>query len=363
MSDNPNTAQLAGGPRPEDDGPARSGDPAPAPAVDATVEAGPAPIAAEDDEGIDDTDSSLGIDAASSTASLTSAILQYRTIHGRRYHSETGKAQYWGSNDEAQSEAMDILHHLVTLTLGDQLFLSPISDDVKSAIDIGTGTGTWAIDFADRYPDCQVTGTDVSPIQPTWVPPNLSFAIEDFNQSWTFAPESLDFVHTRYLIGSVPDWNHLFKEAYKTLKPGGWLESLEGSSKLESDDDTLGPAQDQWGYFFVEGGKKIGNSFTVLDDDLQRKAMEAAGFVDIRERNYKCPLGRWPKDPMYKEIGHVGQIAIGNDAEGFVLFMATLLGWSKEEVTVYVAKFRNELYSGKHHAYFRLRSMCGRKPQ
>ena len=30
-----------------------------------------------------------------STASLTSSIYQYRTIHGRTYHAERGDAQYW----------------------------------------------------------------------------------------------------------------------------------------------------------------------------------------------------------------------------------------------------------------------------
>lgn len=28
-------------------------------------------------------------------------------------------------------------------------------------------------DFADTYPNCEVIGTDISPIQPGWVPPNL----------------------------------------------------------------------------------------------------------------------------------------------------------------------------------------------
>lgn len=28
-------------------------------------------------------------------------------------------------------------------------------------------------DFADEYPNCEVIGTDLSPIQPTWIPPNL----------------------------------------------------------------------------------------------------------------------------------------------------------------------------------------------
>ena len=48
-----------------------------------------------DDDAASDKDSAIGFDAASSTASMTSSILRYRTIHGRTYHSETGKAKYW----------------------------------------------------------------------------------------------------------------------------------------------------------------------------------------------------------------------------------------------------------------------------
>lgn len=44
----------------------------------------------------DDEDSAFG-DAVSSTDSITSSILEYRTIHGRTYHSDSvpGNAQYW----------------------------------------------------------------------------------------------------------------------------------------------------------------------------------------------------------------------------------------------------------------------------
>ncbi|KAJ4138508.1 hypothetical protein NW768_002343 [Fusarium equiseti] len=34
-------------------------------------------------------------DSDSTMASIASSILQYRTIHGRTYHSEQGNAQYW----------------------------------------------------------------------------------------------------------------------------------------------------------------------------------------------------------------------------------------------------------------------------
>ncbi|RSL85157.1 hypothetical protein CEP52_016225 [Fusarium oligoseptatum] len=64
--------------------------------------------AIEADEEAGEEDSTLGFDAESSTASLSSSILNYRTINGRTYHSERGNAAYWGANDERQSEAMDI---------------------------------------------------------------------------------------------------------------------------------------------------------------------------------------------------------------------------------------------------------------
>lgn len=58
---------------------------------------------------------------------------------------------------------------------------------------------------------------------------------------------------------------------------------------MQSDHAPLpeGSALGQWGKFFVEGGKKIGRTFTVLEDGVQRRAMEAAGFVDIQEYDFK----------------------------------------------------------------------------
>jgi hypothetical protein len=94
------------------------------------------------------------------------------------------------------------------------------------------------------------------------------------------------------LIGSIPDWNQFFKEAYKACKPGGWVESFEPSGIITSDDDTIkeSSALGQWGKLFIEGAKKIGMSFTVYEEELQRKAMEDAGFVDIQTHDFKVSV-------------------------------------------------------------------------
>ncbi|KAK2669531.1 hypothetical protein RAB80_015057 [Fusarium oxysporum f. sp. vasinfectum] len=288
------------------------------------------------DEQDEDTDSSLGVDTESSTASMTSSILNYRTIKGRTYHSERGNAEYWASNDAQQNEAMDIIHHFLVLTLDGKLHLAPLKDDIKSVLDVGTGTGIWAIDFADEHPQAEVIGTDISPIQPSWVPPNVKFEIEDCTQPWTFSPDSFDFIYMRYLYGSISDWSALFQEAFRSCKPGGWVESFEASPCLESDDDTVkeGSAMSEWGKFFIEGGKRLGRTFTILDDDLQKQGMEDAGFADIQTRDFKLPIGSWPKDPKMQEIGNFAFAAMDQDLEGFVLYMASVvLGWSQDEVT------------------------------
>ncbi|OBR07252.1 Methyltransferase domain-containing protein [Colletotrichum higginsianum IMI 349063] len=279
------------------------------------------------DEG--DADSALGDDTASSTASLTSTILQYRKIHGRTFHGEVGDAQYWGSNDEPQNEAWDIN------------------------------------DFADEYPECEVIGTDISPIQPSWVPPNLKFEIDDCTRDWTFEPETFDYVHIRFLVGSIPDWPALFKQAYRALKPGGYLESFEVSPAILSDDDTVPEtsALGQWGKFFEEGGRKMGRTFMVLDEHLQQRSMEEAGFEHITEWNNKAPIGSWPKDPAMREIGEWAQLTLLSDIEGYVLFMANVMStWSREEIQIYAAQLRREIRSGKLHGYYRQRAVWGQKP-
>jgi ubiquinone/menaquinone biosynthesis C-methylase UbiE len=44
---------------------------------------------------------------------------------------------------------MDLAHHIYRLVLGGKLYLAPIRDDLQRVLDLGTGTGIWAMDFAE----------------------------------------------------------------------------------------------------------------------------------------------------------------------------------------------------------------------
>ncbi|KAJ2968284.1 hypothetical protein NUW58_g10255 [Xylaria curta] len=287
-------------------------------------------------------------------------------------------------NDAQHDESMDILHHVSTLMQDGKLTMAHIDDTVQKVLDVGCGTGIWAIDFADQYPHAEVVGVDISPSQPQWIPPNLKFEIDDITQPWTYAPNSFDYIHMRWLIGAVPDWNALFREVFQTLKPGGIFESKESSAIIQSDDGTVpyGSAMDQWGRVFGEAGKKFGRTFRPVEENVQLIAMEAAGFVDIKVYNMKVggisqhtvdgvlidldmqtSLGPWPADPKHKEIGQYARLALEQDIEGFIMYMWTsVLGWSREEIAVYAAHLRRELRSPNYHAYYPQRVVVGRKP-
>ncbi|MBE3042184.1 hypothetical protein IMZ48_06310 [Candidatus Bathyarchaeota archaeon] len=56
-----------------------------------------------------------------------------------------------------------------------------------------------------------MTGVDISPIQPDFVPPNCRFEVDDINKPWTFDRDYFDYVHVRCMQGSVPNWTEFYK--------------------------------------------------------------------------------------------------------------------------------------------------------
>jgi len=122
---------------------------------------------------------------------------------------------------------------------------------------------------------------------------SISSQIDDCTREWTFQPNSLDYVHFRTLNGSIPDWDFMFREAYRCLKPGGWIESMEPSPHITSDDGSLTDqhAWSQWGRIFAAGAKKNGRSWDIVEDQVQEKGMTKAGFKNVNVFNVKVCVG------------------------------------------------------------------------
>lgn len=74
-------------------------------------------------------------------------------------------------------------------------------------------------------------------------------------------------------------------------------------------------------------------------------------------------MGKWPADPALRERGEFVRVWLEQDAEGLILFIAGVMGWSREEVALFLAKFRKEVRSGKYHPYYKNKIIWGRKPE
>src|SRR4051794_1739029 len=165
-----------------------------------------------------DGDSTLGESVTGSyTASLTSSVLNFKYENGRRYHAYREGA-YIMPNDEPEQNRLDMLHHIFRMVSGGALTSAPVTEHgpPNRILDLGTGTGIWAVDFADEFPSSLVIGNDLSPIQPTWIPPNCKFYVEDIESEWDYASEErFDYIHGRGLCGSIVDFKRLFRQAYE----------------------------------------------------------------------------------------------------------------------------------------------------
>jgi hypothetical protein len=193
--------------------------------------------------------------------------------------------------------------------------------------------------MADAYPSAHVIGTDLSPTQPLFVPPNCAFEIEDLNLSWTYPPATFDFIHIRELFGCVLSWDTFFSECYTACKPGGWVEILEHSVDPVSDDGTVhdGHFFREWGRTVIGLGEKFGKSFTIWEESKER--LEKAGFEDVIEVRYKWPMNGWPSPEFrthgddgekhwrrLRELGLWNQLRLYDGVEGFMIRLLTVVG-------------------------------------
>lgn len=76
---------------------------------------------------------------------------------------------------QLELDRLNLQHHVLKLLLNGELTVAALADP-KNILDLGTGTGIWGIEMADRYPHATIIGTDMSPIQPTWYSSNVGTA-------------------------------------------------------------------------------------------------------------------------------------------------------------------------------------------
>ncbi|TKW50189.1 Trans-aconitate 2-methyltransferase [Colletotrichum tanaceti] len=342
---------------------------------EATTQAESSIVADSDelDSAFDETDPSdagyASDSATNASTSIESSVRDYMYENGRRYH-RFREGQYNFPNDEMEQEREDMKHAMVKLLCNQQLNFAPIGDWPQQVLDIGTGTGAWAIEMGDRYPSATVLGVDLSPIQPEWVPPNVKFEVDDVESPWLYPANHFDYIHSRHTVMAIKDWGALFQRSFEHLRPGGWIElqeihhvPLSANNSMSAAAAAAHPVARYWGHV-VQGLSNLGIDLNAAAGDRLPNMMREAGFVNVTERVFHVPIGVWPRNRVLKTVGMYWRTILLDGLQAIALGPFTRgLHWSPEQTEVFLVEVRRAYHDTSALMYMPLKIMYAQKPR
>ncbi|KAI8993612.1 S-adenosyl-L-methionine-dependent methyltransferase [Pilobolus umbonatus] len=165
-----------------------------------------------------------------STSGNDSVFLSSR----RKFHHVQNSA-YWLPNDDEEMDRLIGQHFAIKTLFNGNIYHSIINtldmeNQPANILDIGCGPGTWIMDVATEYPLSQFTGVDMCDIFPTNVrPSNVNFEVGNLLDGLDYPDNTFDFINARLFIIALKkeEWVVVMKEAYRLLKPGGFLQCVE----------------------------------------------------------------------------------------------------------------------------------------
>jgi SAM-dependent methyltransferase len=190
---------------------------------------------------------------------------------------------------ETEVDRLDLQHYAIRETIGGN-YVAPI-EDPRRILDVGTGTGQWAFDLCDEFPEAMVVGFDLAPSKPS-APSNYQLVRGNLFHGLPFTTGSFDFVHQRFMSTAIPaaSWPATVVELTRVTRPGGLVELAEAQQNQWAPG---GPPAERLVQLFDRlaadsGLDATGTVFASLDGYLRN-----AGLVDVERHEIGLPVGDW----------------------------------------------------------------------
>ncbi|POR37496.1 mRNA 3'-end-processing protein YTH1 [Tolypocladium paradoxum] len=297
------------------------------------------------------------------STSVSPSVFEDEVAHGRRYHGYR-KGRYPLPNDRREQQREEANHAMMLELTGGHLLYADIGEFPQKIIDIGTGTGSWAIDgVADLYPSASVIGTDLSAIQPKWVPVNVRMFVDDCEEPDWLHGSGYDLVHFRGMAGVLRDLDGVLAKAYPRVKNGGWVEFQEVIPQILCDDGTMGP-DDPLRIFYdaaVQGLRTFGCD-PMRTANLE-ETLDRAGFTNIRCVTKKIPISTWARERHLKTLGLFMKAVMLDSLDGLAAKPLAALGVSPHERRELVRHVRRSLEDRSVHRYVNCCFCYGQKKE
>ncbi|WWC91465.1 uncharacterized protein L201_006411 [Kwoniella dendrophila CBS 6074] len=250
----------------------------------------------------------------SSIINPTQAIANISVISGVKEHKDgrlynASQEEYALPADQEEIRRLNSQHRAIVMS-----FNGHIPEDIKEdlskkekprILDVGCGTGIWAIEVGEQLPNSEVVGIDLVSIHSEHHPLNVKFQrmdiLEDFPKDWQ---GTFDLIHIRYLVVGVPNFDLLLPKIGKLLRPNGYLVSIEPDLvfKAEGYDETTSVTI-KFATLVNQALNKLGRP--TLPSKVVREVVQSSELFDlVRTELSEIPLSPWSDDERMKEIGN-----------------------------------------------------------
>jgi len=165
------------------------------------------------------------------------------------------------------------------------------------------------------------------------------------------------------MAGAIGNWPALAKQTFHSLKPGGWVEFQDWDHNIYADDGTLSDEHTlrKWNVELLKAFSGMGRE-GCPGPKLQTWVQDA-GFKNITHEIFKAPVGPWPKDKRYKEIGMANLCNLLEGLEAVTLAPFTrALGWTADEVQVLLAGVKKDVKNPRIHSQINYHIVYAQKP-
>ena len=262
-------------------------------------------------------------------------------------------------NDEAEQTRLAIAHQAYLSVLNDQLTFALIPRSTQRILDIGTGTGDWAIAIAERFPKAEIIATDIAnTFQPLSAPPNVFFELDDAQNEWAYN-EPFEFIHMRDLFGAFSDWSTIYAKVFRNLRRGGSFE-IADHGLIHFKKETPNSNTRIFNGAIQSAADKAGRPLGL--NHLKKSMFDNVELSVTKCRVFEVPLSTYDPHPQKKSTGKMSMIAALEGLEAMSLRLLTKqLGWKGEDLKKLCEKVQEEVMRPDAHAFIHVQFVIARK--
>ncbi|EJD05343.1 S-adenosyl-L-methionine-dependent methyltransferase [Fomitiporia mediterranea MF3/22] len=305
-----------------------------------------------------------------------------KDLFGRGMNSESYKLPA----DKQEMDRLSLQHRIWTL-MADGLYPKDAELAVQSVLhrpredqstpmilDIGSGSGTWAVEMALKFPHARVIGMDLIQSSPNFVPENCVFIKADATNTLSEYVGHFDIVQCRSVAKHVPDAVAFTRSLGRTLRPGGifffsdavtdvFNEKLETYplAPIDGAVDSNGVSTNDYSWF-ARWMSEVTDRWTTKErqytdgDKLHILLREDGQFEDINVKEYFSPIGWDGGSAVESSNGaEIGRLMVLNVCDFLQASRPSLLssGLSEEAVERWARNVRQEAANPAKHMLFK----------